>query len=148
MGIVYLREAGGMEALKVTSFHATPTGIMLTFGKNAGYACPHPSPPHVGDAHAYTFCQYALCWGVWTSLSSSEFPRIAKKGRVRVPKSLTHIPNLLFIIASRQVWSPGRANRPYLQKSSLFYHGYSFYVIVMKHVMALGHLHLLSKYKK
>ena len=135
MGIVYLREPGGMEAFKVTPFHATPTCIMLTFGKNAGYACPHPSPPHVGDAHAYTFCKHALRWGVWTPLSSSEFSRRAKNGRARVPKSLTHILDLLFVIASRQVWSPVQVNRPYLQKSSLLHHGYRFYVIVMKHVM-------------
>ena len=28
------------------------------------------------------------------------------------------------------------------------HHGYSFYVIIMKQVMALGHLHLFSKGKK
>ena len=77
-----------------------------------------------------------------------QFSRIAENGRVRVPKSLTHILDLLFVIASRQVWSPGQANRPYLQKSSVLHHGYSFYVIVMKQVMALGHLHLLPIDKK
>ena len=83
MGIVYLRELGGMEAFKVISFHATPTGVMVTFGKNAGYAFAYPAnaypEPHVGDAHAYTYCKPTLCWGAWTPLSPSGFSRIAKK---------------------------------------------------------------------
>ena len=79
---------------------------------------------------------------------SSEFSRIAENGREPVPKSLTHISDLLFVIASGQVWSLGQVNLPYLQNSSLLHHGYSFYVIVIKHVMALGHLHLLLKDKK
>ena len=79
MGIVYLREPGGMEAFKVISFHATSTGVMLTFGKNAGYAYPPPPPPHVGNAHAYTYCKPALRWGAWVPLSFSEFSSIARK---------------------------------------------------------------------
>ena len=44
MGIIYLREPGVMEAFKVISFHATPTSVMLTFGKNEGYAYPPTHP--------------------------------------------------------------------------------------------------------
>ena len=44
MGFVYLLELGGMKGFKVISFHATPIGIMLTFGKNAGYAYPNHLP--------------------------------------------------------------------------------------------------------
>ena len=44
MGIAYLREPGVMEAIKVISFHATPTSVMLTFGKNAGGAYPPTHP--------------------------------------------------------------------------------------------------------
>ena len=149
MGIVYLWEPGCMEAFKVISFHATPTSVMLTFGENAGYAYP-PHPPYVGDAHACAYCNPALCRGAWTPLSSSEFSRIARKKntvRAPVPKSSTHIPDLLFVIASGEVWSRGQVSWPYLQKSSLLHHGYRFHVIIIEHVMALGHLYFLPKDK-
>ena len=44
MDIVYLRETGVMKRFKVISFHATSTSIMLTFGKNVGYAYPPTHP--------------------------------------------------------------------------------------------------------
>ena len=79
MGIVYLGELGGMEAFKITSFHATPTGIMLTFGKNAGYAYPPPptsaTPMRIPDANPHSA-------GVPGQPCHPEFSRIAKKKTV------------------------------------------------------------------
>ena len=40
MIVVYPQESGGLEAFIVTSFYAPAARVMLTFGKNVGYASP------------------------------------------------------------------------------------------------------------
>ena len=54
MVVVYPQEPGGLETFKAISCHAPPAGVMLTFGKNAGYGLPPPAAPmnmHIANPH-------------------------------------------------------------------------------------------------
>ena len=59
MVLISPQEPGGLETFKVISSHAPPAGVMLTFGKNAGYGVDSPPPPatpmniqiHIANPH-------------------------------------------------------------------------------------------------
>ena len=98
-------------------------------------------PPPVGDAHKYIHCKPAPCRGAWTSSSS----RIAFQDSEEKKEAEHQLLNPLHI--SRICCLSLHQVRFGHQVRSTDHTSRKFYLIIMKHVMALGHLYLLPNDK-
>ena len=103
--------------------------------------------PPVGDAHEYTHCKPALCRGARTPSSSSEFAWILKKVEHQLlnPLHISRICRLSLhqVRLGHQVRSTDHTSRKVRGCVMA-----TVFMIIMKHVMALGHLYLFPNAKK